>query len=142
MRITLLFILCCAILHISSTNSNSYECSADLFDNMEMKEPKTDLSIYDKVYLKIVCEKLHAGEYTFIVNWVNPNDKVVAHDRHTFMVDSPGPQIAFFWFRLLKKGPFERRWLNSDYQKENYGLWEVYVYSGGELIVSKQFNLQ
>lgn len=141
MRNILVLSLSCLILHFSLITSFAYECDADLYDNKTMKDPKTDLSIYDKVFLKIVCKNLPEGENTFIVNWVNPHNKLFSSESHSFQVDSPDPRVAFFWLQLFPKSLLKRSWSGTDFQVENYGEWKVYVYSQGKIIVSKQFNM-
>ena len=141
MRLLSILIISSLILSISSVQSFSYECSADFYDNKSMDEPKTNIAIYSTIYLQIECNNLPMGENILNINWVNPRNKVYAHDKNTFVVDSPNPWVFVFTFQLLEKGPFERSFTNSDFSRENYGTWTVNAYLGGEKILSDQFNL-
>lgn len=141
MRVLVFTIFSWLILSLSAVQSFAYECSAVFYDKESLKEPKTNISIYSTVFLKIECKSLPQGENTLDVNWINPNNKVYTHDQNTFVVESESPWVFVFSFRLLEKGPFARSFAGTDFSRENYGDWTVDCYLGGEKILSEQFNL-
>lgn len=140
MRVLVYTFFSLLILSLSAVQSYAYECSALFYDKKNLNKPETSISIYSTVFLKVECERLPEGEHTLDVNWINPNNKVYAHDKNTFVVESKSPWVFVFSFRLLEKGPFARGFSGTDFSRENYGAWTVDCYLGGEKILSEQFN--
>lgn len=68
----------------------------------------------------IVCKNLPRGNYELAVIWKNHGDKVIRMDTQTFFVDEPRDRRSSFWLKLLKKGPFERNFTNTEMDRENY----------------------
>ncbi len=120
----------------------AYECEGRLYDEPSFFYEKQELSIYDKVYLMIICKNLPRGNHELSVIWENPTGKVIRMDTQTFFVDEPGDRRSSFWLKLMKKGPFERSFTNTDFDRENYGKWRVISYLQDEIIITKSFTMK
>ena len=131
--------LCSLFLYSSAY---AYECEGKLFDEPSFLNEKQELSIYDKVYLMIICKNLPRGNYELSVIWENPEGKVIRMDTQTFFVDEPGDRRSSFWLKLIKKGPFERNFTNTDFDREHYGKWRVISYLQDEIIITKSFTMK
>jgi len=139
-HINLLITALCSLFFYGS--AYAYECEGKLYDEPSFLDEKQELSIYDKVYLIIICKNLPLGNYELSVIWENPGGKVIRMDTQTFFVDDPGDRRSSFWLELLKKGPFERSFTNTDFDRKNYGKWRVISYLQNEIIITKSFTMK
>ena len=139
-HINLLITALCSLFFYGS--AYAYECEGKLYDEPSFLDEKQELSIYDKVYLIIICKNLPLGNYELSVIWENPGGKVIRMDTQTFFVDEPGDRRSSFWLKLLKKGPFERSFTNTDFDRKNYGKWRVISYLQNEIIITKSFTMK
>lgn len=141
MRILILILVGCFFLTVSVVHSYATDCRASFYDDQALETATNDIAIHATVYVQIVCNNLPHGENTLNINWVNPHNKVYAYDKNTFVVNSPNQWVFVFSFRLMGKGPLQRNFTHTDFSRENYGVWTVNGYLGGERVLSEQFNL-
>ena len=123
-------------------NAYAYECEGKLYDEPSFLVEKHELSIYDKIYLVIICKHLPRGSYELSVLWENPGGKVIRTDTQTFFVDEPGDRRSSFWLKLMRKGPVERGFTNTDFDRDNYGKWQVINYLQDDRIITKSFSMK
>ncbi len=118
-----------------------FECEAATYNSREFKEVRTVFSPYEKVYVKIRCGALEAGEYAMHANWLHKKRGMVRSDKHTFKMDIRGERVVFFWFNLTKRGPFSSTITNKDFHEENFGEWVVETYLNNSKIAENNFTI-
>ena len=135
----LLFLSSYAVAH---ADNGSFTCQSELYNDMEFSQPVNSFTVFDKVYLKLICSGLPAGSYTVVSDWINPLGKVTRRNNHTFEVKKETDYMTYSWMKLLRKGPFQRNFTGHDVDPENYGMWTVKAYLRGREVAAEQFTLQ
>lgn len=134
---------CAALLVVlcRGSSASGFECEAATYSSAELKEVRTVFSPHEKVFVKILCDALEAGEYVMHANWLHRKGGMVRSDQHAFTMDVKGERVVFFWFKLSKRGPFSSTITNKDFHEENFGEWVVETYLNNSRIAENNFTI-
>lgn len=118
------------------------ECTSTTYKESAFDSPQAAFSPYEKIFVRITCSGLEAGDHTLYVNWVHGRAGVVRSDRQDFSIDAPGSgHTAYFWFKLSRQGPIKSALTNQDFYPGHLGDWSVEVSLGERLVASSSFSL-
>ena len=136
---TALFGVLIVLMGVSTVSA--VECTTTAYRSVEFKEPQSLFSPYEKVFVKIMCRGLEAGEHVVRANWIHKKRGMIRSDNHRFKMDIKGDRFVFFWFKLTKKGPFSSALTNKDFHEENFGEWYVQAYLNDRLVGTEDFKI-
>ena len=137
--LTSLFALCIAL--IGASSASAVDCTVSTYNSVEFKKPQIQFSPYEKIFVKILCTGLEAGEYSMHANWIHKKRGMIRSDKRTFRMDISGERFVFFWFKLSQKGPLSSLLTNKDFNGENFGAWLVEIYLNNTLVGSSEFQI-
>ncbi len=120
---------------------SAFECQAATYGSAEFKEVRKTFTPREKVFVKIHCSSLEAGEYVMHANWLHKKRGMIRSDKHTFKMDTKGERVVFFWFKLTKRGPFASVITNKDFHEENFGEWMVETYLNNTKLAASDFTI-
>ena len=134
----LFFLLMCSSTYV---NADTFDCNGLLYSDALFSEEKESFSIFDKVYLKITCNGLSAGNYNITSSWINSHGEIKRQNNHSFELLNASNHMSYSWIKLLRRGHFKRIITGQDFNVKEYGQWTVAAYMNGKEIVSKDFML-
>lgn len=131
-----------ATVFLSVSGAGGTECTSETYTQLTFDKPQKDFSAYEKIFVRIHCRELDAGEHTLYVNWVHDSVGIVRSDKQDFLVDMDGAEHrAFFWFRLSRQGPIKSAITNQDFYPGHLGVWTVEVSLGETVVTSSAFSI-
>ncbi len=135
------FVLVAAVF-LSAAGAGGTECTSETYSQLNFDKPQKDFSAYEKIFVRIQCHELDAGEHTLYVNWVHDGIGIVRSDKQDFLIDMDGAwHSAFFWFRLSRQGPIKSALTNQDFYPGHLGDWTVEASLGETVVCSSTFSI-
>ncbi len=141
MKAYILILVSFIVLLISSNIGYTYECEVDTYSDAALIDKKSIFSPRDRIYVKVLCMHLPAGEYNTHVNWILPNLGIFRSDNQQFKVDHRSDRMVHFWMQLFKNDTFTSLFNNDDYKEEYYGEWVVETYINQIALPRKIVNI-
>ena len=118
-----------------------FECTSGMFAGESFDKPTNAFTPYDKIYVRIDCRNLKAGNYTMHVNWVHQREGIVRSDSHEFVTETMADKRIFFWFKLSRRGPLKSALTNQDFYEGHFGDWTARAFLNDELVVESPFTI-
>ncbi len=118
------------------------DCISETYSQKSFEKPQADFSPYDKIFVKISCDALDAGDHTLFINWVHQKVGIVRSAKQEFSVDVQGEgHTAYFWFKLSRRGPIKSAITNQDFYPGHLGDWLVEASLGEDIVSSSSFSI-
>lgn len=118
------------------------ECISETYIQTSFEKPQVDFSPYDKIFVKVSCDALDAGDHTLYINWVHQKVGIVRKDKQDFSVNVQGKgHTAYFWFQLSRQGPIKSAITNQDFYPGHLGDWLVEASLGENMVSSSPFSI-
>ncbi len=135
------FLLITAALFTSSDVIGA-ECTSETYSQESPAKQQAAFSPYEKIFVKIHCSGLDAGDHTLYVNWVHGRVGIVRSDKQDFSINvRGGNHAAYFWFKLSRLGPIKSAITNQDFYPAHLGDWAVEVSLGEVPVSSSLFSI-
>ena len=136
----LLIFVCVNILPVFS--AAGAECTSETYNQLSFDKPQIHFNPYDRVFAKIHCHGLEAGDHTLYLNWVHQKAGIVRSDKKDFSVEVQGTgHTAYFWFKLTRRGPIKSALTNQDFYPGHLGDWLVEARLGNTVVSSSAFSI-
>ncbi len=118
------------------------ECTSDTYNQLSFDKPQINFNPYDRVFARIHCQGLDAGDHTLYINWVHNKAGIVRSDKQDFSVDVQGADhTVYFWFKLTRHGPIKSTITNQDFYPGHLGDWLVEARLGNTVVSSSAFSI-
>ena len=118
------------------------ECTSETYNQISFDKPQIRFNPNDKIFVKISCDTLDAGDHTLYINWVHNKVGIVRSDKQDFSVDVQGAgHTVYFWFKLTRQGPIKSAITNQDFYPGHLGDWLVEVSLGEDIVSSSSFSI-
>ena len=118
------------------------ECISETYVQTSFEKPQAEFSPYDKIFVKVSCDALDAGDHTLFINWVHQQVGIVRTDKQDFSVNVQGEgHTAYFWFQLSRRGPIKSAITNQDFYPGHVGDWLVEARLGNTVVSSRAFSI-
>ena len=118
------------------------ECTSETYNQLSFDKPQIHFNPYDRVFARISCDGLEAGDHTLYINWVHKKVGIVRSDKQDFSVDVQGAgHTAYFWFKLTRQGPIKSAFTNQDFYPDHLGDWLVEASLGEDIVSSSAFSI-
>ena len=141
MKAYVLTLVSLMVLVLSPNTGYTYVCEVDTYSDAALIVRENIFSPRDRIYVKVLCMHLPAGEYNTHVNWILPNLGIFRSDNQPFKVDNRSDRMVHFWMQLSKNDTFTSLFNNSDYKDEYYGEWVVETYINDVALPKKIINI-
>lgn len=119
----------------------SSSCKASLYSDNNFTQQSSKLSVYESVYLHVICGVLPKGSYTINTQWMDENGMLQSERAQNFQVRFPRGHSATFKFKQMPKGTWNRMFSSDDFDKNQYGRWSVLVFINDEKIDRNYFTI-
>lgn len=116
-------------------------CASDLFSDESLRQKTEQLSINERLFLKVHCEALIQGEYIINTQWMDERGMLRSEREHTFKLGLPRSYSAIFKFKQMPMGSLNRLASGKDFDEYQYGRWSVLIFINGEEIDRKYFTI-
>ena len=131
-----------AVMLAPAPDITAAECASGTSRQISFDNPQAVFSPYDKIFVRITCSGLDAGDHTLQVNWVHGRVGIVRSDKQDFTINVSGSDhTAYFWFKLSRQGPIKSVITNQDFYPGHLGDWAVEVSLGERLVSSSAFSI-
>ncbi len=118
------------------------ECRSETYSQASFASQQAVFSPYEKIFVRIHCSGLDAGEHTLYVNWVHAKVGIVRSDKQDFSIGAAGADhTAYFWFKLSRLGPIKSVITNRDFYPDHLGDWAVEASLGEGPVSSSSFSI-
>ncbi len=118
------------------------ECTTETYSQASFAKQQAVFSPYEKIFVRIHCSGLEAGDHTLHVNWVHGRVGIVRSDKQDFSIGATGAgHTAYFWFKLSRLGPIKSVITNQDFYPAHLGDWSVEVSLGERPVSSSSFSI-
>ena len=118
------------------------ECASSTYSQQSFDNPQAAFSPYEKIFVRIHCGGLDAGDHTLYVNWVHARVGIVRSDKQNFSIGAAGADhTAYFWFKLSRLGPIKSVITNRDFFPDHLGNWAVEVSLDERPATSSSFSI-
>jgi len=118
------------------------ECISETYGQASFEKPQAAFSPYERVFVKISCEALDAGDHTLYINWVHQQAGIVLSDKKGFYVQQAGAgHTAYFWFKLTRLGPIKSTLSNRDFYPGHLGEWYVEIFLAEKSVSTSSFSI-
>lgn len=118
------------------------ECTSETYNQASFENPQSVFSPYDKIFVKVNCKTLDAGDYTLSVNWVHHKVGIVRTGKQDFSINVQGVgHTAYFWFKLTRQGPIKSALTNKDFYPGHLGDWRAEAFLGENSVSSSPFSI-
>lgn len=118
------------------------ECTSETYNHVSFENPQSDFSPFDKIFFKVSCDALDAGDHTLYVNWVHQKAGIVRTEKQDFSINVQGAgHTAYFWFKLTRRGPIKSALTNKDFYPGHLGDWRAEAVLGETIVSSSPFSI-
>ncbi len=118
------------------------DCSSETYSQTSFEKPQAEFSPYERIFVKVRCETLAAGDHTLYISWVHQKAGIVRSDKKDFTIKAQGNgHTAYFWFKLTPRGPIKSALTNKDFYPEHLGAWLVQASLGEKIVSSSSFSI-
>ncbi len=122
------------------TNSNS-TCTSDIYSDNSYLKKANSFFAYDDVYLKFDCSISTPGDHTINLEWTSPKGELQRNSSHSFVINAHQSYVAFFSFKLNRKGIFSQILSGEEFAASQYGEWKIISYLDGHRIGENLFHI-
>ena len=116
-------------------------CHSTFFSDESLTQVTEQLSIHDRLFLKVHCEVLFQGEYIINTQWMDEQGMLRTEREHKFKLGFPHAYSAIFKFKQMPMGSLNRLASGKDFDEYQYGRWSVLIFLNGEEIDRKYFTI-
>ena len=124
-----------------SAESLASSCNSTIYSDSKLSQKTDTVSIYETVFLHIVCGVLPIGSYTISTQWMDEEGTLQSERTHNFQVEFPRSHSVGFKFKQLPKGSLKRMLASDDFEDFQYGRWSVLAFLNNEEIGQSYFTI-